>query len=314
MSDIFISHVEEDFAVVTELANGLEAAGYSTWFYERDSAGGASYLVQTRDAIVSAQAMALIISGDSLASHQVTKEVVRAHEAHRPIIPLLLGVTVSEYKRRQPEWEEAIGAATSLPIPSAGLGPILPRILLGLEKLEIKPNGPPRQSSAPLAPVYRPAEALPQPSPISTHHSKLPKRVIVAGLIGLFCFFASCINFGNALNPGAVEARIYSDFPAVRGANLLANGVNFLLGGVLLIGCLLVSQSRLLGVRLVRGTAGAMFAVYVLWLAVALAETTTNTFSDPSMDRAMIVGTILTLGVFSLSLTGTVLFLFRKKD
>ena len=31
MSDVFISHVEEDKAVVEEIARGLEAAGYTTW-------------------------------------------------------------------------------------------------------------------------------------------------------------------------------------------------------------------------------------------------------------------------------------------
>ncbi|MEX1257777.1 MAG: toll/interleukin-1 receptor domain-containing protein [Gemmatimonadota bacterium] len=62
MRDIFISHVEEDFPVVQELAQGLEAAGYSTWYYERDSGAGPSCLLQTRDAIMSAQAVLLLVA------------------------------------------------------------------------------------------------------------------------------------------------------------------------------------------------------------------------------------------------------------
>jgi len=36
MNEIFISHAEEDEAVASELAQGLEAAGYTTWYFERD--------------------------------------------------------------------------------------------------------------------------------------------------------------------------------------------------------------------------------------------------------------------------------------
>jgi hypothetical protein len=38
MSDVFISHAEEDVSVALELAQGLRAAGYSTWCYEEDGA------------------------------------------------------------------------------------------------------------------------------------------------------------------------------------------------------------------------------------------------------------------------------------
>jgi hypothetical protein len=42
MPDIFISHVEEDSAVALQIAHGLEAVGYTTWYYERDSVPGLS--------------------------------------------------------------------------------------------------------------------------------------------------------------------------------------------------------------------------------------------------------------------------------
>lgn len=40
MSHIFISHVEEDGPVALEIAQGLEAAGYQTWYYEGAPADG----------------------------------------------------------------------------------------------------------------------------------------------------------------------------------------------------------------------------------------------------------------------------------
>jgi len=47
VSDVFISHVEEDADSALEIALGLEEAGYTTWCYEGDSIPGPSYLIQT---------------------------------------------------------------------------------------------------------------------------------------------------------------------------------------------------------------------------------------------------------------------------
>jgi hypothetical protein len=59
MADIFISHVEEDAQVALEIAQGLEAVGYTVWYYERDSVPGLSYLVQTGQAIEQSHAIDL---------------------------------------------------------------------------------------------------------------------------------------------------------------------------------------------------------------------------------------------------------------
>ena len=40
MSHIFISHIERDAALMRQIADGLEAAGYKTWYFERDSLPG----------------------------------------------------------------------------------------------------------------------------------------------------------------------------------------------------------------------------------------------------------------------------------
>ena len=139
--DVFISHVEEDYDVASQIANGLEAAGYTTWYYERDSFGGPSYLLQTKKAIESSQAFLVVISPHALSSTQMTKEVIRAHESGKHPIPILYGVTDVEYKNRQPEWQEAMGAATSLYIPKEGVSAIIHRIVGGLKELGIQPGG-----------------------------------------------------------------------------------------------------------------------------------------------------------------------------
>ena len=43
MGHIFISHIEKDAAVMRQIADGLEAAGYKTWYFERDSLPGLSW-------------------------------------------------------------------------------------------------------------------------------------------------------------------------------------------------------------------------------------------------------------------------------
>ncbi len=138
VNHIFISHVEEDAEMASEIAQGLEKAGYKAWYYERDSVGGLSYLLQTMKAIEHSQAVILLISPNSLSSNQVTKEVVRTHEAGKPFIPLLYGITHVEFQQRQPEWREAIGSATSVVIPKQGVSKILPRVTDGLASLGVK--------------------------------------------------------------------------------------------------------------------------------------------------------------------------------
>ena len=46
MADVFISYAHQDGDVVKELSPELEAAGYTTWYYEDKGAIGASYLRQ----------------------------------------------------------------------------------------------------------------------------------------------------------------------------------------------------------------------------------------------------------------------------
>jgi len=140
MSDVFISHVEEDSTVALEVARSLEAAGYSTWYYERDSLPGVSYLVQTGQAVDESRAVVLLISSSSLGSHQVTKEVVRAHEGGKAFLPVLIDVTHVEFQTRQPEWREAVGAAASISIAERGMQAVLSAVVRGLGGLGVMPT------------------------------------------------------------------------------------------------------------------------------------------------------------------------------
>ncbi len=141
MRDIFISYVAEDDPTAVELAAGLEARGYSTWYYTRDgSVPGLSYLMTTRAAIDECQAVILLISPDSVMSDQVTAEVIRAHETKKPFIPLRLNISHEQFVQSQPEWAQALGAATSIDIPAEGVSFVVGNVMRALQKMKIAPR------------------------------------------------------------------------------------------------------------------------------------------------------------------------------
>ena len=319
MSHVFLSHVEEDFDVVLEIARGLEQAGYQTWYYERDCAAGASYLLQTREGIMQAQAVIVIISTRSLASIQVGKEVVRAHEGHKAIIPLLRDVTDAQYKQTQPEWEEAIGAATSLAIPPEGVASVMPRILRGLKILGVKPTEKGKKGTAqtveasPATSTHSPVSAAPSTEPAKP---RLPVRIVVAAIIAAIGFFSGVSNVFHALNPapGSTDQIVFNMFPLVRTANLIANGLNFPLNALIGFGCWLGFQTRPLGFRLVRGASGAIMGIVILWvLVVVMAGVTSPYWSQmPASDKMGYIGGTFFIGLLAILMAGLVFYLFRK--
>ena len=81
MSHIFISYAKEDRAVALHLANGLEAAGVTTWYRERDKLPGVDYLTQANYEIDRCGIFLILVSPSSLRSDRVQKEVVCAAES-----------------------------------------------------------------------------------------------------------------------------------------------------------------------------------------------------------------------------------------
>ena len=137
MSQVFISHVKEDGPIAESLARGLEGAGLSTWYYERDGLPGISYLRQIDSTVNGCEVLVVIISNVAINSNQMTNEIVRGFESKKSIIPLRWGLSHADFQKLQPEWRGAIGAATSIQIPEDGVSGILPRLLTGLAHLGV---------------------------------------------------------------------------------------------------------------------------------------------------------------------------------
>jgi len=138
---IFISHIEEDAPLATQIAGSLEEHGYTTWYFERDSVPGVAYTTQVGQAIEQAKVVLVVISPASLGSRQVTNEIVQAFETGKHFIPILNEISHAQFQKRQPQWRLCLGAATSVPIPPEGVSAVIPRIVDGLRILGVGQEG-----------------------------------------------------------------------------------------------------------------------------------------------------------------------------
>jgi hypothetical protein len=180
---IFVSYVEEDGDVAHEIAQHLEAHGYSSWYYERDCPAGADYFEETFKAISDCEAMAIIISPRSLPSDQITREIVRAVEANKATLPLLLDLTHDEYAHRRPGWKQAMAAANATRLRAKEIPSIIPALVAGLHAKGIKPHPgaavPPAPAALPQSGVIAAPAVSPQSGVVAVPDFS-PKSGVIA--------------------------------------------------------------------------------------------------------------------------------------
>jgi hypothetical protein len=111
---VFLSYHHTDSEISRKVAVRMQQLGFQCWRYEDNSLPGISYLKQAGSAIEACLAVVLLISRASCKSGQVTKEIIRAHEEHKPIFPILLDLDHRSFQRLQPEWREALGSYASI--------------------------------------------------------------------------------------------------------------------------------------------------------------------------------------------------------
>ena len=138
---VFICHIAEEESVAVEIVTGLEAAGYSAWYYERDSYPGPDYLDQVCEAIDDCQVVLVLISTESVKSSQIEDEVKWAREQRKRFLPVLHSMSWAEFQECRPRWRMALGIASAIAIPPDGVSVILPRVVKGLEKLQARRAG-----------------------------------------------------------------------------------------------------------------------------------------------------------------------------
>jgi hypothetical protein len=142
MSQVFISHVAEDAATASELAVGLEEAGYTTWFYERDSLPSPPYVTQILQAIAHSTVVIVLVSSAALGSWQVDRDIFHAFKTEKAMIPVLIGITHKELRHRHSDWVLMFGGATWLSLPPDGVSAFIPRLVQGLKRMGVEPAAP----------------------------------------------------------------------------------------------------------------------------------------------------------------------------
>jgi TolB-like protein/Flp pilus assembly protein TadD len=93
-AEVFVSYSREDAARVADLVGKLRAAGVSLWIDQGGIDAAAQWSEQIVNALESAKAMLLMVSGSSVHSHNVAKEVVLVSERKGHILPVHLAPTV----------------------------------------------------------------------------------------------------------------------------------------------------------------------------------------------------------------------------
>ena len=119
--DAFISYASGDAAVATALVEALERQGIRCWIAPRDVRAGALYADAIIRAINASRVFVLLLSGHSIASSHVGKEIERASSKHRPIIALRLDAEpltpALEYFLSESQWVEASGGQIQAAVP-----------------------------------------------------------------------------------------------------------------------------------------------------------------------------------------------------
>jgi hypothetical protein len=310
VADVFISYAHQDGELVRELSPVLEAAGYSTWYYEDKGAVGASYLLQIDQEIERCHAVIVLISPDSVDSDQVSKEVIRAHEAKKKFIPVRRGISHAEFQKRQPEWRMAFGAAVSAEVPEDdGARAVGPRILEGLKRLGVEPGGPPALPSSPLRRVSRAvASGAGRDAGIGS---------AVAAVVGALGLPYTLFHLSRSLTPvaGSPEAWLSAAFPGFRAATTLVNVAGIVQNALLLFGAWLARRRDPRGAPLIRVVAMTMLAAVGLWLLVSLSAFTGDEarakIADPAARSGLVQATIAA-GLIALVPSALVFALFRN--
>ncbi len=116
MPDVFISHAEEDQQLVLDLASRWEEAGYTTWYYERDSSVWTPFLRNIPQAIQDSRAILVLVSLDTFASSTVHCELVHAHNENKPFFPVLCEMSYAELVNKKIEWAFIFADQTAIKI------------------------------------------------------------------------------------------------------------------------------------------------------------------------------------------------------
>jgi hypothetical protein len=319
MADIFVSYAAEDGGVARYVAEGLEKAGYTVWYYQKHGqVPGEDYLGNIGERVREARAVVLFVSDGALSSAQCESEAQIAWEERKELIPLLSGFSFEvlrgkevKGKKEGKRWADRIGTRVSIQIDAEDPEGVLQAVLAGVRSTVRPSRSVPTNPDA--RPVAAPVSAAPPVSSSPTRDSPAGAAVatVVGGLGVLYCLFS----LGRTLSPPpGPEAAVLALFPTVKTMNVLVNVLGLLQNAGLVYGAWLLRRRDSSGAPLIRKIALSMLAAVGIWTIVCV-----STFSgasaaakvpDPVARSAMVSGTI-TLALMALVPSGIVFWMFR---
>jgi len=90
MADLFISYAKPDRSLATELADELRERGFSVWIDQGGIGGAKNWTAEIVEAINSCSTLLVLLSPDSVSSHNVAKELQLASEKRKNILPVVI--------------------------------------------------------------------------------------------------------------------------------------------------------------------------------------------------------------------------------
>ena len=88
---IFLSYRRTNATIASGLVSRLEKDGYGVWMDRSDIGGGARWRAAIEKGLQQSNAMILLLSQSALESDEVYREIARALELGKPIIPITVG-------------------------------------------------------------------------------------------------------------------------------------------------------------------------------------------------------------------------------
>ncbi len=201
MATIFISYSRHDAAVGASVARGLEQAGYHIGRPEEGLQPGASQTTRTSEAAAQFDAVVLVLSSRSVASHEAPGIATEALEKDKLLVPVLLDITPAQLQESQPGWRRAVGGVETVAIGAGGIGDAASQVVGRLKAHGIYP-----EIEIMTSPILKAVAATPdKPLPRSLAEKILASRASMEGerkqVTVLFADVAGFTSMSEKLDP-----------------------------------------------------------------------------------------------------------------
>jgi TIR domain len=105
-SKIFFSYTREDSEFALQLATELRSAGADIWMDQLDIKAGTRWDVEVEKALHLAESILVILTPDSVSSHNVSDEISFAIDENKMVIPVLMKVCKIPFRLRRLQYAD----------------------------------------------------------------------------------------------------------------------------------------------------------------------------------------------------------------